>query len=135
MQGANWYEDLIHQNLEVAVCKKNELKEKLQEFSGNLNLKEDVLIIQSCKTKYKIYHTQKDMEGENVSIQLSPALRFRLELDIFDFEQEMLKIDQAVLQYPFDVLTEPFCQVQYMNLSDDFLILDVYVGMKEREKS
>jgi len=134
MQGAKLYEDLIYQNLEVMECPKNKLKEKLKKLNGNINLKNEVLIIQSCETRYKIYRTQKAVGEESVSIHLSPAMRFRIELDILDLEQEMLRVDQALLQYSFDILTDSYCLVRYMNLNDNFMILDVYIGVVEKEK-
>ena len=134
MLRAALYEELIKQNLGLIICPKEEMKEKLQEFGRKLNLNEDTLIIQVCEDEYKMYYSEKNNEIEKASIQIDLALRFRLELDIFELEQAMLRVDEAVLNYPFYVITDKYCLVRYMDLSDDFFILDVYIGVEEKEK-
>lgn len=128
------YEELNRQELVCILCSEKELKQKLEFLSRSINLKKDTLVIQACKTTYAIYYTKKFEEAETKSINVNLALKFRMEVDLFDLRKEMLRVEQAALQYPFDVLTDPYCLVRYMDLSDDFLILDVYVGVKERKQ-
>lgn len=133
MLQAELYEELDIHNLGVISCSQEQLKERLQELEVKLNLNKDTLIIQVCKDGYIIYYSKKDISAKHELIQIDPALKFRVELDIFELRQMMLCVDKATLKYPFNVITDKYCMVRYMDLSDDFLILDVYMGVAEIE--
>lgn len=134
MLKAALYEELKKADLGYVLCSKEELKQKLQEFDERLNLDEDSLIIRICSEGYKIYYSQKFAEDSEL-IQLDLALKFRVEIDIGELQQVMNCVDEVTVNYPFDVVTDKYCLIRHMDLSDDFLIMDVYIGVAEHEKT
>lgn len=122
-------------DLACILCPKEELKQKLQEFDERLNLAEDSLIIRICSEGYKIYYSKKFAEANSELIQLDLALKFRVELEIGELQQVMSCVDEATVNYPFDVVTDKYCLIRHMDLSEDFLIMDVYIGVEEHGKN
>ncbi|MCF0130191.1 MAG: hypothetical protein HUJ71_00615 [Pseudobutyrivibrio sp.] len=61
-------------------------------------------------------------------------MRFRIEIDLNEFDEQMKRVDDALIQYPFEVTDDKYCEVRYMNLKDDFLILDVYIETKQTDQ-
>lgn len=59
-------------------------------------------------------------------------MRFRVELDIDHLEKAMDQVDDSVGEYHFEALTDKYCVLRYIDLDDSFMIMDVFVGVKEK---
>lgn len=133
MLRAELYAGLDRRSLDMLVCEKKDLKKALSRISRETDPEKETLIIQVCEKQYKIYCTAKSMSAKNISVQLDPALRFRMEIDIHELEAAMERVNAAALEYPFQALADKYCLVRYLDLNDDFMILDVYVKMEGQE--
>ncbi len=55
-----------------------------------------------------------------------------MELDIDHLEKAMDQVDDSVGEYHFEALTDKYCVLRYIDLDDSFMIMDVFVGVKEK---
>lgn len=127
---AELYTELDKHNLTKKICRKDELIESLREINEHINLSKDNLIIRICDDQYQLYYPTKG--AKKLSVQLNLAMRFRVELDIAHLEKAMAQVDDSVGEYHFEALTDKYCVLRYIDLDDSFMIMDVFVGVKEK---
>ncbi len=134
MLRAELYTELERYDLINIDCSKEELLDNLIIIRKTIDPEKRTLIVQVCDDRYKLYYSSDDTDADKTSIELDLAVRFRMEIDINEIEPAMDRVREAMQKYPFNILTDSYCLVRYLNLNDNFMIMDVFIGVEEKEK-
>ena len=135
MNKGKWYEEFEQSGLNLQKCSKGKLKETLAGLGERIHPGEDILIFQVQAEECSVWYRETDQEQGKYDIRIDLAVKFRVELDLSELDIEMQHLDEILSESPFVAVTEKYSHIRYMNLKDDFLILDVYVGVKEKRVS
>lgn len=127
-----WYEEFEKSGLNLQKCSGDKLKETLADLGEWIRPEEDILIFQVESEECSVWYKKTGQKEGKDDIRIDLAVKFRVELDLSELDTKMQHLDDILLESPFVPITGKYSHIRYMNLQDDFLIMDVYVGVREK---
>lgn len=132
MLRAELYTELEKDNLQKRICEKDMIKQELQLIRDELNIPLDSLIIEVKNDNYILWFEGNLTNQDKSSIRLDLAMRFRVETDLLKLEKTLEDVDSVMENYKFIPVSDKYCLLKYVDLLDDFVIMDIYIGVKEK---
>ncbi len=142
----NQYEQLEISHLLCVQCKKSRLHETLYALESLLNKEENEngltgIVIQIQEDEYCIYYDgavwQKDEKINDKLLHhlyIESAIKIRYEGSLTEYEQEKEELEKVLDKNFLEKISDSYCYILQADKEYDFMVMDVYIGVREKEE-